>query len=143
MNRFPMEYEVALEKSDRKPMEVHSSARPCLVVGPPLELGGSDVWWSPEHLLVAALASCITATFSALAERAELHVSEVRCRARGTLDRKEGHIAFSSMHLEMEITVLAHEVERARGVAADAKKRCFVAGSLRCPVELLVDVKAS
>lgn len=138
-----MEYDVALEKSDGKPMEVHSALRPRLLVGAPADLGGSDVWWSPEHLLVAALATCLTATFSALAERAELHFGEVRCRARGTLDRKEGHIAFSSMHVAMEITVLARDVERTRAVAEDAKNRCFVAGSLRCPIELVVDVKAT
>ena len=47
------------------------------------------------------------------------------------------------MHLTLEGTVLADDVERASAVAADAKTHCFVAASLRCPVELVVAVKAS
>jgi organic hydroperoxide reductase OsmC/OhrA len=143
MARFPMEYAVEVHKTDGATMEVTAGNRPHLVVGAPAELGGSDVWWSPEHLLVSAAASCMAATFSALAERAKLRVGGLRCRAHGRLDRVEGRVAFSSMHLALEITVLADDVERARGVAADAKTHCFVAASLRCPVELVVDVKAS
>jgi len=143
MLRFPMEYAIDVHKTDGDPMEVRAASRPRLVVGPPPELGGSDVWWSPEHLLVSALATCMSATFSALAARAKLNVGELRCRAHGVLDRTEGHVAFTSMHLALEITVVGDDVERARAVAADAKGQCFVAASLRCPVELVVDVKAS
>ena len=143
VNRFPMDYGVELQKSDGGPMEISAGHRPRIVVGPPSELGGSDVWWSPEHLLVSALASCISATFFALAERAKLHVGTYRCRAHGILDRTEAHIAFVSMQLEVDITVLAGDVARTRAVIEDAKKRCFVAGSLRCPVDLVADVKAS
>ena len=140
---FPMEYGVELHKTDGEPMVLAAGNRPRIVVGAPLELGGSDTWWSPEHLLVSALASCMSATFFALAERAKLHVGSYRCRAHGMLDRVDGHIAFASMHLAIEITVVADDVTRAQALALDAKGRCFVAASLRCPVEMVADVKAS
>ena len=143
MPRFPIEYAVELNKNDGNPMEVSAAHRPRLVVGPPPEFGGSDVWWSPEHLLVAALSSCMTATFTALADRAGLQVGTYRCQARGILDRVDGQIAFAAMHLEVEITVLGDDVERTRALVDEAKTRCFVAGSLRCPVNLTATVTAS
>ena len=143
MSRFPIEYEIELHKTDGEPMGIAAGHRPHIVVGPPSEFGGSDEWWSPEHLLVSAVTSCMAATFFALAERAKIHVGRYRCHAHGFLDRFEGRTAFSAMHLAIEVTVLRDDMERTRVVVHDAKEHCFVAASLRCPVELTVDVKAS
>ncbi len=143
MQRFPMEYGVELHKTDGDPMEIAAGHRRRLVVGLPSELGGSAEWWSPEHLLVAAVASCMSGTFFALAERAKIHVGSYHSRASGLLDRFDGRTAFSSIHLDVVITVLVGDVERTRAVAIDAKKRCFVAASLLCPVDVVTEVKAS
>lgn len=145
MARFPLEYAIALEKHDGSPMEVTAAHRPRLVVGPPPEFGGSDVWWSPEHLLVSALASCMTATFFAAVERerATLRIGAYGCRAHGVLDRVDGHIAFSEMLLAIDVKVAAGEVERVRRLLEEAKKHCFVANTLRCPVTLVSDVTES
>lgn len=143
MALFGIEYRIELDKRDGDPIEISAGQRPRLVVGPPAEFGGSDAWWSPEHLLVSALSSCMATTFFTLAERAKLHVGEYRCHAHSVLDRSEGRIAFSSMHLALEVRVLAGDVERTRAVVEDAKKRCFVAASLRCPVDVIADVTAS
>lgn len=143
MPRFPIEYAIELHKNDGGPMEVSAAHRPHLVVGPPPEFGGSDALWSPEHLLVAALASCMTSTFTALADRAAVRVGSYKCQAHGILDRVEGRIAFASMHLAVEIRVLGDDVERTRALVEDAKSHCFVAASLRCPVVLTATVTAS
>lgn len=82
MPRFPIEYAIEVHKNDGSPMELAAGHRPRLIVGPPPEFDGSDVWWSPEHLLVSALASCMTATFYAAAAHATLRIGAYRCRAR-------------------------------------------------------------
>jgi organic hydroperoxide reductase OsmC/OhrA len=140
---FPLEYAVDLITHHNAPMEISSAHRPHLVVGPPPELGGSDAWWSPEHLLVSALATCMTATFAAAAARAHVPLGAYRCRAKGVLDRFEGKVAFTEMLLAVDVTVVADDVERTRRLLEEAKARCFVANTLRCPVTLLADVTGS
>lgn len=143
MPRFPIEYAVEVHKNDGSPMELAAGDRPRLIVGPPPEFDGSDVWWSPEHLLVSALASCMTATFYAAAAHATLRIGAYRCRAHGILDHVDEGIAFASMRLAIDVTVVADDVERVRALLARAKNGCFVANSLRCSVELTVEVTAS
>lgn len=38
----------------------------------PPEFGGPERTWSPEHLFVAAVSSCLMTTFRAIAEMSEL-----------------------------------------------------------------------
>ena len=51
--------QTGLAKSDSAPNAIHFSAPP--------EFGGLDGRWTPEDLLLAALASCFTTTFRAIA----------------------------------------------------------------------------
>lgn len=143
MARFPLEYDVELERGTSSPQEIHAGNRPPILAGPPPEFGGSDGWWSPEHLLVSATSACFTATFFAIAERAHLSVGAYDCRAKGVLDRTESGPAFTSIRLSVRVKVAAQDAQRARDLLGDAKARCFVANSLRCPVDLTVEVDQS
>lgn len=141
--RFPIEYDVELEKATRSPMVVRAPHRPEIAAGPPPEFGGSDVWWSPEHLLVAAATSCFVATLEAAARAAELPLGAVRCRGKGILGRQPDGVGFTSVHLAVDLHVTAPDVERARKLVEDTKTRCFVARSLRCPVDVTAEIRAS
>jgi uncharacterized OsmC-like protein len=143
MSRFPLEYAVELHKTDGAPMELSAPHRPRIIVGPPPEFGGTDTWWSPEHLLVSALAGCMTATFFAGAERVRVPVGKYRCRANGVLDHIDGRVAFTEMNLAVDVTVVTGDVDRVRRLLEEAKERCFVANTLRCPVTLTVEVAVS
>jgi peroxiredoxin-like protein len=124
-------------------MEIQAGHRPVISVGPPPEFGGRDTWWSPEHLLVSATATCFVATFVAMAERANLRVGRIQCHATGSLDRTKDGIAFTSVDLALVLSVLTDETDRARKLVDEAKRHCFVAKSLRCPVEVTAEVTAS
>lgn len=143
MPRFPLHYEVVVDKGTASPLEVHSGHRPRLVAGPPPDFGGSDVWWSPEHLFASATAACYATTFFAGAERAGLRVGGYHCVADATLDRTADGVAFTAVNLAITLRVVADDVERARKLALDSKERCFVAKSLKCPVNVSVEVTAS
>jgi organic hydroperoxide reductase OsmC/OhrA len=143
MPRFPIEYEVDLERSGSTTMELRAGDRPPLAVGPPSEFGGSDRWWSPEHLFASAVAACFTATFFANASRAGLRVGELRCHATAVLGRTSEATAFTSVHLAIRAHVESDDVDRTRRLLDEAKEQCFVARSLRCPVSLSVDVSRS
>lgn len=143
MARFPIEYEVEVERSDNRSYELLAGNRPRIMTGPPIEFGGSDAWWSPEHLLVSAVSSCFAATFFAAAERAHLPIGGYHCHAKGVLDRTESGAAFTSILLAVRVRVTAPETRRARELLEDTKKRCFVANSLKCSVDLVTEVDPS
>jgi organic hydroperoxide reductase OsmC/OhrA len=88
------------------------------------------------------VASCTTATFCALAQRAGVEVLSLRCRAKGVLDRAGRTVGFTSVELAVSLRVAQDDVARARTLLDDAKHRCFVTNSLRCPVDLVADVAA-
>lgn len=143
MSKLPIDYEVQVHKGAVTLFELAAAHRPTLLVGPPPEFGGTDTSWSPEHLLVAAAATCFGATYFALAERARLPIGRYDCRARGTLGKGADGVAFLGIRLDVSVEVVVGDVERARALIATAKRQCFVASSLRCPVEVEARVVAS
>jgi organic hydroperoxide reductase OsmC/OhrA len=63
-----------LAKSDSAPNAIHFTAPP--------KFGGLEGRWTPEDLLLSAVASCYTTTFRALAEYSNLHYSDLGVEAR-------------------------------------------------------------
>ena len=142
MAELPIEYAVSLDRAGSGEAHLESGRRPVLGVGPPPEFGGTDLGWSPEHLLVAAVASCMMATYYAAAERARMPISAYACRAVGVLGATDRHVAFTAIRLSIEVRVLGGDVARARALVDKARERCFVASSLRCPVDVIAEVVA-
>lgn len=145
MPRLPIEYEVELSKIDGDPMELRSGHRAVILGTPPPEFGGSDMHWSPEHLLVSAAASCMTATFLSMTSRASIHIGEVRVAARGTLGRTESNpkVMFTELTLAFTVRALHDDVARIQKLFDDAKGHCFVANSLACPVKTTLTIQES
>jgi organic hydroperoxide reductase OsmC/OhrA len=129
---FPLTYEVAIDAG-----VLLAGSRSPIAFGPPPELGGDGHVWSPEHLLVAAVSSCYLETFHAMARKSGLAYGHPTCRASGTLARE----GFTSVELYITISVAEALVDRAQKLLADAKSRCFVANTLKCPVELRIEIK--
>ena len=62
---------------------------PELDVASPPQFGGPEGVWSPEHLFVAALSSCLMTTFRAIAQASNLEVLEYTDSATGRLIRDD------------------------------------------------------
>ena len=129
---FPLAYQVDVDTG-----VLLAGPRPPLAFGPPPEFGGDVRVWSPEHLLVSATAACYLETFHAMARKADLAYGHPTCRAKGTLERE----GFTSIELFVELSVAEADGARAQKLLLDAKSRCFVANTLKCPVELRVEMK--
>jgi organic hydroperoxide reductase OsmC/OhrA len=129
---FPLTYEVVIDAG-----VLLAGARSPIAFGPPAELGGDAHLWSPEHLLVAAVSSCYLETFHAMARKAGLAYGHPTCRVSGTLARE----GFTSIELFVTLTVAEGAVDRAQKLLVAAKSRCFVANTLKCPVELRIEMK--
>src|ERR1051326_1361351 len=92
-------YEVTAMANQNGHMEITSKDLPCLVSAPPAEFDGPGHLWSPETLLMAAAADCFVLTFRAIANMSKLCWTSIVCDAKGTLDRSDGVMRFTSIEL--------------------------------------------
>lgn len=110
---------------------------PSLESSPPVEFGGPGDAWSPEGLLVAAIADCFILTFRAVARGSKLEWSDLEVRVEGTLDRVDGVTSFTAFTLRARLGIGA-DVDEALAHAAleRAERGCLISNSLKAPVHL-------
>jgi len=110
-------------KSDSAPNAVHFSAPPAF--------GGLDGRWTPEDLLLCAVASCYTTTFRALAENSKFEYTDLQVEAEGDIKRAETGYEFSTILIRAHV-MIAHEDERARAIKLlhKAQGLCLVSRAL-------------
>ena len=117
--------------------------RPTIVAAPPVEWDGRDDVWSPEHLLLAAVASCFTTTFQAVARNSKLAFADYALQASGVLGKADdGATRFLEIRLAPTLSVPEGDVIKATKILESAKRHCFVAASLKTPVLLDAEVAA-
>jgi organic hydroperoxide reductase OsmC/OhrA len=63
----------------------------------PLQFGGFEGRWSPEDLLLAAVAGCYTTTFRALAEYSKFEYNDLEVEARGVVRKAESGYKFDGI----------------------------------------------
>ena len=134
------EYTTFLVAGRDAPARISAAARPELRVGAPPDFGGSDAWWSPEHLVCAAVASCFDLTLRAIAARQQLAYRQLVCSVRGSVGKTPRGLAFTQIVLSVELEVAAADAARAHAIIADAERHCIVTKSLNVPVVLEAQV---
>ena len=98
--------------------------------------------WTPEHFLVAAVASCFVSTFSSIAEKSHLEFAAFNLDAEGLLDNEDDIWRFTEIKLQPVVTVLKKEDrDWAIRLLEKAEKSCLIARSLKLKVVLLPTVK--
>jgi peroxiredoxin-like protein len=111
----------------------------------PPEFGGEPGLWTPEHLLLAAVSTCFTATFRAIAEFSKLEFSGLELNAEGTVEKQEGGLRFSRILLK-PVLVIHDEKDRERAgrLLEKAERSCLVSRSLACTIllepKIVIDV---
>jgi peroxiredoxin-like protein len=108
----------------------------------PPEFLGEPGRWTPEHFLVAAVASCFVSTFSGIAEKSRLKFASFNLDAEGMLGNEDGIWRFTEINLRPVVTVLEEEDrDRAIRLLEKAEKSCLIARSLQCKIALFPAVK--
>jgi organic hydroperoxide reductase OsmC/OhrA len=88
--------------------------------------------WTPEHLLLTALARCVLTSLDHHAERAGVTVLST-ASAAGKVTRRETDDRFAFVEIDVECTVELDpplDPDAARELVARAERDCFVAASL-------------
>jgi len=103
----------------------------------PAEFDGPGDRWSPETLLVGAVADCFILTFRAIANASKLPWRSLDCDVTGTLDRVDRVTQFTHFDLTAHLVVPAGvNAEAARHALDKAERNCLISRSLKAAVAL-------
>jgi peroxiredoxin-like protein len=143
MRDFPHCYAISAVASPGEDVQLEGLSLPSLVSAPPAEFDGPGDRWSPETLLVAAVADCFVLTFRAIAKASKLEWQTLTCDATGTLDRVDGVTQFTAFTVTAWLQLPpGGDEDRARRLLDRAENACLVTNSLkgRCQFEADVHV---
>ena len=119
-------------------MTADEDGLPALHVASPPEFGGPEAVWSPEHLFVAAVSSCLMTTFRTIADLSKLEVISYSDDPIGHLIRDEsGLYRIESVTLRPQVTIAdAAKVDRAIRLLEKAERACLVSRSVSAEIRM-------
>jgi organic hydroperoxide reductase OsmC/OhrA len=137
MQDYPHRYTARTRAAATGDVEVASPELPTLRSGSPPQFGGPGGQWSPETLLVAAIADCFILTFRAVARASKLDWRGLEADIEGTLDRVQHTTRFTGYTLKARLTVPpGTDLARAKTLLEKAEHGCLITSSLNAPVAL-------
>lgn len=145
MQALPHVYRVRSSAEAGGAVSVHADNKESLLTGPPVEFGGSGLEWSPEELLLSAVADCYLLSFKAIAKAMRFDWCEIRCEVQGTLDKLDRTMQFTAIKIMVVLTLDQQEnVKKAQRLLEKAESLCLITNSLKVEPELetTVEVKA-
>jgi organic hydroperoxide reductase OsmC/OhrA len=105
------------------------------VATPPEFPKGIEGIWSPEHLFVAAIESCLMTTFLAVAENSKLEFESFSSHATGKLDKVEGKYMMTEVLLRPTLVINNPEhQEKAKRVLEMSEKACLISNSVKSTI---------
>ena len=130
-------YEVKVDwQSDRKGLMSSPVLNEELAVATPPEFPkGMPGIWSPEHLLVAAVNSCLMTTFLAIAENFIFDFIDFESNASGKLEKVDGKFMISEITLSPVLTITADaDQEKAMRILQKSEAACLISNSIKSEI---------
>jgi len=132
MHAYPHIYRAAARGAATGATEITSRGLPALQATPPVQFEGPEGMWSPETLLIAAVADCFVLTFRAVAQASHFKWISLDCRVEGVLERVEGVARFTRFAISARLTIEPDaDVFKARDILGRSERSCLVGNSLR------------
>lgn len=112
------------------------------VATPPQFTKGMSGIWSPEHLFVAAINSCLMTTFLAIAENSKLEFEKFDSKAVGKLEQVDGKYLMSEVTIMPVLTLLnAGQIERAERILQKSEANCLISNSVKSKILFRPEIK--
>jgi peroxiredoxin-like protein len=141
MQDFPHHYKILAAAEVEGDVELSGHGLDAISSSPPAEFGGPGNRWSPETLLVAAVADCFILSFRAIARASKLSWVTLKCEVDGTLERSGGSTKFTKFLLRATLEVPKEaNVERAHRILEKAEESCLITNSLSAATYLEAEV---
>ena len=131
MHPYPHLYTVQASASPAGDVPISAPGLPTLSTAPPAEFDGPGDRWSPETLLVAAVADCFLLSFRGVARANKFAWDSLECSVEGKLDKVEGKTRFT--HYVVRATLRAPvgtDEAKARQLLERAEHVCLISNSL-------------
>jgi organic hydroperoxide reductase OsmC/OhrA len=122
----------------------HSEGRPPLEVAPPPGFKGPEGFWSPEHLLVGSLESCILFAFLYHAQRQGIGLVSYESEAEGAQEQGPEGMEITEFTVRPKVVVApGGDVAAARQALQSAADSCLIHRSLKPKIRLEAEVSAA
>jgi peroxiredoxin-like protein len=137
---LPHNYVAAAQASSESLVSLTAESLPEIESAPPKQFGGPGNVWSPEDLLVAAVADCFVLAFKAIAAASKFEWIDLHCSVDGTLDKVEREVLFTKLNVTAKLK-LGPEADRTRAqrLLEKAEKTCFITNSLKAEKSLTIE----
>lgn len=115
--------QTGIAKSVSSPDAIHFTTPP--------QFGGMEGRWSPEDLLLSAIASCFTTTFQAIAEYSKFDYLDMEVEVDGTVAKTNAGYCFTGIVVrpKLKISELTDQT-RALELLNKAKTLCLISRAL-------------
>jgi len=141
MKALPHLYKVKVNGLPESKLTSVAENLPALEVAPPKEFDGPGDQWSPEELLVAAVANCLVLSFRAVAKASKLEWLSIECESLGELDRVDRQTRFTKITTKARLVIPSDEhVDEAEKILIKADRTCFISNSLSVESHLECDI---
>jgi organic hydroperoxide reductase OsmC/OhrA len=137
MQDFPHQYLVSADAKNSGNVVLSSNGVADLPSAPPAEFGGPGDQWSPESLLVAAVADCFILSFRAIARASRLDWDALHCSVDGTLERVDRETQFTGYKVSATLNVpTGSNQDKAERLLEKAEQACLITNSLKADTHL-------
>ena len=141
MQDFPHHYVVSATALPEEPVTIKATDLPEIVSDAPLQFGGPGGRWSPEELIMAAVADCFILTFRAVAKASKLDWVSLECSADGTLDRVDRKTLFTAITVSARLTVSADaDQAKAERLLHKSEEGCLITNSMTAETHLATEI---
>ena len=142
MHPYPHFYQVSAAADADDAVLLSSAGLSSLRSQPPEQFGGPGDHWSPETLLVAAVADCFILTFRAIARASQLAWLHLDCHTDGILDRVDNVTRFTRFDIRATLKVPAGTDEhKAQRILEKAEAVCLISNSLNGEKKLVTKIE--
>ena len=141
MQDLPHLYVVSAHAEGKQNVVISSEGLESLETAGPPQFGGPGDVWSPETLLVGAVANCFILSFRAIARKAKLEWLTLDCEVEGDLDKVDGFNQFTGFRTKATLTVPDEQYVKKAGVILEkAEKYCLITNSMKAEAHLEAEV---
>lgn len=107
------------------------------VATPPEYPKGMAGFWSPEHLLIASINSCLMSTFLTIAENSKLHFLSYESKSICTVELVKEKYILTEIVLKPKVVIpYSQKPERAKHILEMSKNVCLISNAIKTPIRL-------
>jgi organic hydroperoxide reductase OsmC/OhrA len=98
---------------------------------------GMEGFWSPEHLLIASINSCLMSTFLTIAENSKLDFLSYESKSICNVELIKEKYILTEIVLKPKVVIpYSQKPERAKHILEMSKNVCLISNAIKTPIRL-------